>query len=130
MRTKEEYNILTGNIIQAAIEVHKELGPGLLESVYEACLEKELILYGLKVERQKKLPIVYKGETLDKTFYIDLLIENEIIIELKSVELLLPVHEVQLVTYLKLANKPLGLLINFNTPLLKSGIKRKINTYF
>ena len=130
MRTEQEYNNLTGNIIHAAMEVHRQLGPGLLESVYEVCLEKELSLRGLNVERQVKCPIVYKGEVLDKVFYLDMLVENDIVLELKAVNEILPIHEVQLVTYLKLTNKPLGLLINFNTDLLKSNIRRKINTYF
>ena len=130
MKTEKEYNDLTGNIIHAATEVHRQLGPGLLESVYEICLEKELLLRNMKVERQKRLPVIYKGDILDKDFIIDLLVEDEIVIELKAVDELIPVHEVQLLTYMKLSNRPLGLLINFNTPLLKSGIRRKINTYF
>ncbi|MCK5823731.1 MAG: GxxExxY protein [Bacteroidales bacterium] len=124
-----EYNKLTQKVIAAAIEVHKELGTGLLESVYEYCLIEELKNKGINVKSQVKLPIVYKGKTLNKNFYIDLLIENELIIELKAVEIILPVHEVQLVTYLKLADKRLGLLINFNVTLLKNGIRRKVNNY-
>ena len=127
--TKEEYNSLSGQIISAAIEVHKELGPGLLESVYEHCLMSELKRRNIKAKSQAQLPIVYKGEKLDKNFFIDILVENEIVIELKAVEILLPVHEVQLVTYLKLSTKKLGLLINFNVPLLTKGIRRKINGY-
>ena len=124
-----EYNKLTQKVIAAAIEVHKELGTGFLESVYEYCLIEELKNKGINVKSQVKLPIVYKGKTLNKNFYIDLLIENELIIELKAVEIILPVHEVQLVTYLKLADKRLGLLINFNVTLLKNGIRRKVNNY-
>jgi len=124
-----DYNFITGKIINCAIEVHKELGPGLLESVYETCLLEELKINNLKVYNQVKLPINYKGKELNKDFYIDLLVENEIIVELKSVDILLPVHEVQLVTYLKLADKRIGLLINFNVPVLKEGIRRKINGY-
>ncbi|MCK4662628.1 MAG: GxxExxY protein [Bacteroidales bacterium] len=124
-----DYNKLTQKIIAAAIEVHKELGPGLLESVYEYCLIEELKDKGINVKSQVKLPIVYKGKTLDKTFYIDLLVEDKIVVELKAVEIILPVHEVQLVTYLKLADKRLGLLINFNVPLLKDGIRRKVNKF-
>ena len=120
-------NRISHKIIGAAIEVHKHLGPGLLESVYEYCLEKELRSRSLKVKRQCRIPIVYKEEELNKDFFIDLLIEGKVIVELKCVETILPVHEVQLVTYLKLSNLPLGLLINFNVPVLKSGIRRKIN---
>jgi len=122
-----EYNNISRQIINAAIEVHKELGAGLLESVYEYCLVDELTRNGLHVERQIQLPIFYKGNKLDKEFYIDILVENIIIVELKSVEIILPIHEFQLLTYLKLSGKKLGLLINFNVPLLKDGIRRRIN---
>lgn len=125
--TESELNELSGKIISAAIEVHKELGPGLLESVYEHCFYDELISRGLFVRRQVQLPIIYKGKILEKDFYIDLLIEDEIIIEIKAIDILLPVHEVQLVTYLKLSDKRLGLLINFNVPKLVEGIRRKVN---
>lgn len=123
------YNDVSSKIIAAAIAVHKELGPGLLESVYECCLTEELTYRGLEVSHQIKLPLVYKGRILKKDFVLDLLVEQEVIVELKAVEHLLPVHEVQLVTYLKLANKPLGLLINFNVPLLKDGIRRRVNNF-
>ena len=121
------YNSVTEKIIRCAIEVHKELGPGLMESVYEICLKKVMADYGLFVRSQVILPVVFKGVQLDKDFVIDLLVEDEIILELKSVEVILPVHEAQLVTYLKLADKKLGLLINFNVALLKDGIRRRIN---
>jgi GxxExxY protein len=124
---QQDYNHITFQIINCAIEVHKILGPGLMESVYEVCLYEELKSKGLYVERQKILPVTYKGYFLDKEFIIDHLVENEIILELKSVERILPVHEAQLVTYLKLSQKKLGLLINFNVPVLKDGIRRKIN---
>jgi GxxExxY protein len=124
---KEEINQLSGKILDAAIEVHRNLGPGLLESVYEICLEEELLNRNIKVVRQVVLPITYKGKTLSKEFCIDLLIENEIIIELKTVDKILPVHEAQLLTYLKLANRKLGLLINFNEALLKNGYRRILN---
>jgi GxxExxY protein len=114
-------------IIDAAMQVHRELGPGLLESVYEVCLIEELRNRGLEVQCQVRLPIVYKGNELKKEFIIDLLVENKIVIELKAVEDLLPVHEVQLVTYLKLSGMKLGYLINFNVSLLKFGIRRRIN---
>ena len=122
-----EHNNLSRQIINAAIEVHKELGPGLLESVYEYCLLDELKRKGLHAERQVQLPVCYKGRQLDKEFFIDILVEDKIILELKSVEAILPIHEFQLLTYLKLSGKKLGLLINFNVPLLKDGIRRKIN---
>ena len=109
------------------MDVHRNLGPGLMESVYDVCLSRELSKAGLFVERQILLPVVYKGELLDKDFIIDQLVEGEIVLELKSVESILPVHEAQLVTYLKLSNKKLGLLINFNVTVLKDGIRRKIN---
>ena len=121
------YNSITERIIRCAIEVHKELGPGLVESVYEVCLKKVLTNDGLNVKNQLVLPVYFKGEILDKAFVLDLLVEDEIILELKSLEFILPVHEAQLVTYLKLANKKLGLLINFNVVLLKDGIRRRIN---
>ena len=121
------YNSVTERIIKCAIEVHKELGPGLMESVYEVCLKKVLIDDGLDVKSQLVLPVHFKGELLDKAFVLDLLVEDEIILELKSLEIILPVHEAQLVTYLKLSGKKLGLLINFNVLLLKEGIRRRIN---
>ena len=128
--TELEYNSITGRIIKCAIEVHKNLGPGLLESVYEVCLEKELVLQGLTVKRQVLLPVFYKEEKLNKDFLIDMLVEEEVIVELKSLEIVLPIHEAQLVTYLKLSNKKIGLLINFNVAKLTAGISRKINGYF
>jgi GxxExxY protein len=130
MISKTEIERIGGQIVDAAYVVHKELGPGLLESVYEVCLVQELRSRNLFVESQVKLPIFFKGIQLDKEFIIDLLVEEVVIIELKAVEMLLPVHEVQLVTYLKLADLKLGYLINFNVSLIKYGIKRKINGYF
>ena len=124
---ENDYNFLTHQIISCAIEVHKVLGPGLMESVYDVCLCRELASKQLFVERQKVLPVIYKGQTLYKEFIIDQLVENEIILELKSVEGILPIHEAQLVTYLKLSGKKSGFLINFNVPVLKEGIRRKIN---
>lgn len=126
---KEQINKLSGIILDCSIEVHRNLGPGLLESVYEVCLCKELTLKGLKFQRQVLLPVNYKGENLDADYRIDLLVEDEIIIELKSVELMNPVYEAQLLTYLKLADKKLGLLINFNVPRLIDGFKRMLNGY-
>ena len=123
----DDYNALSKQIIGAAIEVHKILGAGLLESAYEYCLKAELENQGLKVETQVDLPLYYKGKATDKFYRIDMLVNDKIIVELKAVENLLPIHEVQLVTYLRLTEKAIGLLINFNVPVLKDGIKRKIN---
>jgi len=125
--SEKKYNKLTSEIIGAAIEVHKEMGPGLLESVYEECLLYELELRGLKAESQVMLPLKYKDKVLSKHFFIDILVEDKIAVELKATEEILPVHEVQLVTYLRLANKKLGLLINFHEAVLTHGIRRKIN---
>ena len=124
---KDELNNLSKIILDSSIEVHRNLGPGLLESVYEICLEDELRSRDVIVKRQVSLPIVYKGKELSKEFCIDLFVENEIIVELKTVEHLLPIHEAQLLTYLKLANKKLGLLINFNEVLVKKGFRRLLN---
>jgi GxxExxY protein len=123
---KEELNQITEKIIGAAIEVHRELGPGLLESAYEACLVHELRTRGIFVESQKELPVVYKGIQLDCGYKIDLLVEREVIVELKAVEQFHPIHHAQVINYLKLSNKNLGLLLNFNVKLLKDGIKRII----
>ncbi|MFK5879233.1 MAG: GxxExxY protein [Flavobacteriaceae bacterium] len=119
---------LTEKIIGAAIEVHRTLGPGLLESAYQECLLFELKSHGLKVEKEKALPIIYKDIKLDHGYRIDLLVENRIVLELKTVESLTDVHTAQVLTYLKLGNYPIGLLINFHTKLLKNGLKRYINT--
>lgn len=126
---EKDRNILSGKILDASIEVHRNLGPGLLESVYEICLCKELKNRNVNFQRQVSIPIVYKEEKLDADFKIDILVDNEIIVELKSVEVLLPVHEAQILTYLKLYDKRLGLLINFNTPKLINGFKRFLNGY-
>ncbi len=122
----KELNDISYKIIGAAYEVHKHLGPGLLESTYEVCFASELNEAGLKVDIQKPLPVVYKNIKLDAGYRIDLLVENEIIIELKSVDEIAPIHEAQLLTYMKLSGKRLGLLINFNVKDLKKGIKRMI----
>ncbi len=114
-------------MIGSAIEVHRTLGPGLLESAYETCLAYELTQRGVKFEQQKPLPVVYKGVTLDAGYRIDLLVEGSIVVELKAVERLERIHEAQLLSYLKLANLQLGLLINFNTVLLKDGVRRIAN---
>jgi GxxExxY protein len=106
--------------------VHKQLGPGLLESTYEECLCHELHLRGIEFQRQLDLPVIYKGLKLDCGYRIDLLVNDTVVVELKAVEQLLPVHEAQLLTYLHLARKPVGLIINFNVPLLKDGIRRRV----
>ncbi len=121
-----ELNDITERIIGCAITVHRALGPGLLESTYEVCLVHELKKAGLQVERQIVLPVVYDNIKLDAGYQLDVLVEDSVILELKSVASLLPIHEAQLLTYLKLADKRLGLLINFNVTVLKNGIKRKI----
>ena len=119
-------NYFTGEIIGAAIEIHKALGPGLLESAYEECLCHEFTLRKLHFKRQHAIPLEYKGTKLDCGYRIDFLIEDLVILELKSVERLLPIHEAQLLTYLKLTDFDVGLLINFNVPVLRHGIKRLI----
>ena len=124
---REDYDQLTGQIIQCAIEVHRVLGPGLLESIYEFCLIQELKKLNLQVKNQVSIPVIYKGTKLDKQFRADLIIEEKVIVELKCVDVITSLHEVQLVSYLKLANKKLGLLLNFNVPLMREGIRRKIN---
>lgn len=119
-----ENNSLTDAIIGAAITVHRELGPGLLESVYEKCLAFELTERGFSATAQQEIPVRYKNLTFDCSFRADLIVENKVLVELKSIDQLLPVHTAQVLTYLKLSNLRTGLLINFNVPLLKSGIKR------
>jgi GxxExxY protein len=120
-------NELSNKIIGAAIEVHKILGPGLLESAYEECLCRELDLNGINFERQKPLPVNYKGTHLDCGYRLDIIVENCVIVELKCVENLIPIHIAQLLTYLRLTNLKLGLLINFNVAVLKEGIKRVVS---
>ena len=124
-----ELNELSFKIIRAAITVHKELGPGLLESVYQSCLAMELEATNSAVQKEVPLPIIYRGQKIhNEGFRLDLLVENTIIVELKSVEKVQNIHKKQLLTYLRLADKPLGLLINFNEVLLKDGITRIINS--
>lgn len=120
---------ITEKIIGCAIEVHKGLGPGLLESAYEECLCYELEQRGLKFERQVSLPVVYKDVKLDCGYRMDIVIENSIIVEVKAVENLIPVHDAQLLSYLKLYNKKVGLLMNFHVPILKKGLKRIVNNF-
>ena len=126
-----ELNFITSKIIAAAINVHKELGPGLLETVYQSCLGIEMKNNDMKVETEVELPVFYRGQRVkDAVFRLDFLINDIIIVELKSVENIKAVHKKQLLTYLRLANKPLGLLINFNVPVLKDGISRIINNRY
>ena len=122
-----EIDEITGIVIDESIRIHRELGPGLLESVYEAILWKSLIERGLRVERQKPLPFKYNGMSFEEGFKIDLLVENRVIIELKSVEKLIPVHGKQLLTYLRLSTIQVGLLINFGAATLKEGVQRVVN---
>ena len=120
-------NELTQKIIGAAIEVHKALGPGLLESAYEECLAYELLIANVSFERQVPLPVSYKSVQLDCGYRLDFLIEHTVVLELKAVESLQPIHEAQLLTYLKLGGWPIGLLINFNVPVLTKSIKRMVH---
>lgn len=122
----ENVDELTENIIGAAIEVHRVLGPGLLESAYEACLCRELSVRKLHFQKQVPLPVQYKGLLLEAGYRLDLLVEDKIVVEIKSVDELLPVQQAQLLTYLRLSHKRIGLLINFNVPLFKHGLKRMI----
>ena len=122
-----DINQLSSSIIGAAIEVHTNLGPGLLESAYETCLCHELELRKIKFKRQESLPIIYKGKKLDCGYRLDIVIENKIIVELKSVEKIEPIHKAQLLSYLKLSGQKLGLLFNFNVPVMKDGIVRLVN---
>ena len=127
MSEERKEDILSREIIAAAIEVHRELGPGLLESSYEECLCYELQRRGIVNDRQKSLPIYYKGMRLNCGYRLDVLVDNIVIVEIKAVESMLPIHTAQLLTYLKLSDLKLGLLINFNTPQLRQGIKRVVN---
>lgn len=120
---------LTHAIIGAAIEVHKVLGPGLLESAYEACLSHELAVRGLRFERQKPLPVVYKETKLDEGYRLDLLVEGKVVVELKAIDCLAPIHEAILLTYLRLSGHRVGLLINFHVPVLNDGVRRLVLNY-
>ncbi len=119
-------NEITRKIIGCAIEVHKNLGPGLLESAYEECLSYELIKNGLTIQRQQPTPVVYKEIKLECGYRIDIIVENSVVLELKVVDCINPVHEAQILTYMKFSDKTLGLLINFNVTVLKNGIKRYV----
>lgn len=126
---KEDLNRLAFLIVDSALVVHKHMGPGLLESVYEHCLIKELALRNIPAIRQFPIPLIYRGHELAKEYLIDILVADEIILELKTVETILPVHQAQLISHLKLANKRLGFLLNFNVPVMKDGIRRFVNNF-
>ncbi len=117
---------ITAQIIGAAVEVHRTLGPGLLESAYEACLCVELTERGLRLARQVVLPLQYRGRVLDVGYRLDLVVENEVVVEIKAIDALLAIHDAQLLTYLRLSGKRVGLLLNFNVPVLKDGIRRRV----
>jgi len=125
----ERLNAITGKIIAAAIRVHRALGPGLLESAYEAWTAFELVQDGLRVEQQKPLPLIYREVKLDCGYRLDLLVEGEVIVEIKAMDSLAPIHEAQLMSYLKLSGCRVGLLINFNVTVLKDGIRRIVNDF-
>jgi GxxExxY protein len=129
MSEKERLNSVTESIIGAAIQVHRALGPGLLESAYGACLAFDLLEVGHTVERQKSMPIVYREVKLDCGYRLDLLVDNSVVVECKAVDRLIPVHQAQLLSYLKLSRCKVGLLINFNVILLKNGIVRVVNDF-
>ena len=124
-----EYFKTSGIILDACITVHKIMGPGLLESIYEQCLMKEFELRMVKAKNQVPVSLIYKTHELSRELKIDILVENEIILELKSSEIMHPVYEAQIISYLKLTNKKLGFLINFNVPVLKNGFKRYVNNF-
>ena len=126
---ENELNQLSEQVIAAAIAVHKELGPGLLESTYEACLAHELLSRGIEVERQKSVPVIYRGIQIDCGYRLDLLVNRTVIVELKAVERIDNIHEAQILSYLRLSGFKLGLLINFNVRFLKDGIRRSINGF-
>jgi GxxExxY protein len=127
--SRDELNCLTEGIIASAIEVHRHVGPGLLESAYEECLCYELAQRGLAFQRQVQIPVQYKGLKLDCSYRMDLLVEDSVIVEVKAVEQVLPVHSAQLLTYLKVTGRQIGLLINFEVPILKQGVKRIVNHF-
>ena len=127
--TEENLKTISGHVVDAAMKVHSALGPGLLESAYETCLKHELLKRGLEVKSQVELPIEYDGVRLNAGYRIDLLVSDAIVVELKSVDKIAPIHEAQLLSYLKLSNLQVGLLMNFNVIHLKDGIKRMVNRY-
>lgn len=128
--TKEQLNALSYGILGCAIEVHKQFGPGLLESVYQECMINELLLRGFKVQVEQRVLLYYKGKLISKKYRLDLLVNNEVIVELKSVDYLIPLHIAQLLTYMKLSKKPKGLLINFNCVNIINGCRSLVNEFF
>ena len=124
-----DVNKTTEAIIGAAIEVHRHLGPGLLESAYEECLCEELSLRGLPYKRQVALPVTYKGKKLEVGYRIDILVNNEVVVELKTVDAILPIHEAQTLTYMRLGGWKVGLILNFYVPLMKNGVKRLVHQH-
>jgi len=130
MPTKKSITQLSYDIISCAIKVHKELGPGLLESIYEKCLKYELEKNGYKVSQQMRVPVIYDGIEMDMDLRLDLLVNDSIVIEIKAIEFILPVHEAQLITYMKLLKKPQGLLINFFSKSITKGMKPFVNEFF
>jgi len=126
----DEIEALASRTLNVALTVHRALGPGLLESAYEECLAIELVDSGLTIERQKSIPLEYRGRRIDAAYRLDLIVEQKLLVELKAIEALLPVHRVQVATYLRLLQLPLGLLINFNVPLIKDGMHRVLNLQF
>lgn len=128
-KSRDELNRISGSIIEFAIAVHRELGPGMLEGAYEICLVHELVRNGFRVERQVVLPITYQGLKLDAGYRLDLVVEGSVIVELKAIERLHPVHEAQLLSYLRMSDLRLGLLINFNVKLLRDGVRRVVNRF-
>jgi len=126
MPVPPELNIISGKVVEAALAVHSALGPGLLEGVYEICLFHELQKRGLKAERQVNLPVIYDGIKLEEGLRLDMLVEDALVLELKAIEEILPVHLAQILTYLKLSGRRLGLIINFNVARIKDGIKRVV----
>jgi GxxExxY protein len=129
MLDKEGLDALTKSIIGAAIDVHRALGPGLLESAYESCLSFDLLARGLSIERQMTMPLTHKGTRLDCGYRVDLMVKNEVIVEVKAIEQLLPIHAAQLLSYLRLSGLRVGLLINFDVTALNRGIRRVVNSY-
>jgi len=122
----EEINLITGKIIECFYQVHRNLGPGLMENIYELCLIEEMISERLQHQRQVEIPVCYRGKTIDASLRLDLLVEKCVVVELKAVENILPIHQAQLITYLKLTGYPVGLLVNFNVNMIQQGIKRVV----
>jgi len=122
----QEVNQITGKIIECCYQVHRRLGPGLLENIYELCLIEEFKNAQIQYQRQVDIPILYRGKAIDTALRLDLLIENHVVVELKAVEKLLPIHQAQLITHLKLAKYPVGLLVNFNVNMIQQGVKRVV----